>query len=583
MANPFQLEKSRIELLRLVFALAVLAVAGRVFTQSVLQHANFVALSQKQHLVQKDVLPKRGTIYAQNSGELQPLALSVERYDVLVVPRNIKDKHLVARELAAQFSLKEDDIYNQINNDKPYLPPLTKSIDKSQADALNRKDLVGVYVTPVYTRFYPEHNGASQVVGFVNSDGQGNYGLEGYYDSIINGYKGSVTAEKDNKGRYITIQNEQAAQNGSSLVTTIDINVQYKAQQLIEQAVADYRAQSGQLIVLDPKTGGVLALAATPTYDPNGYADAVQKIIDDNKNIKDPKEQKDPLSIFLNPLISQVYEPGSIIKPLVVTAGLDTDKFKPDTEAGTFGASVTVQGYEIHTAQNKAFGKENITDVLIHSDNVAMVSIANQLGNDLINQYFSAFGLGTKTSIDLAGETSGTVAAAKDWRDINRATMAFGQGLSVTPLQIATAYLAIARGGELVQPHIVQKIVDSTGKEKAVETKTIRRVMKPETAAMLKVMLQAVVDKGYENSVKLPDYTLAGKTGTAQIPDPNGGYLKDDFVHSFAGFGPVGDPRFVILVKLDRPKGVQFAGSSAGPTFQKMAKYLFNYLQIPKS
>jgi cell division protein FtsI/penicillin-binding protein 2 len=316
---------------------------------------------------------------------------------------------------------------------------------------------------------------------------------------------------------------------------------------------------------MDPKTGAILAMTSKPDYNLNEF----------NK-VAEAKNDY----LFKNPAISGLYEPGSTFKSIVMAGAIDKGLVEPDTEE-VFGKSIQVGSYEIGTAEDKAFGRETMTDVLVHSDNVGMVWVGNQMGNDVLYDTIKNFGFGEKTNIDLKGEESGVVRDKEKWRDINRATYTFGQGVSVTPLQLIAAYGALANGGKLMQPYIVKAVKNSEGNITETKPKEVRQVVSPETATKLSAMMVEVVNRGTGHHAKVDGYKIAGKTGTAQVPNPDGGYFPDDIkIGSLAGYAPAGDPKFVMLVKLDKPTKAEWGETSAGPMFGQMDKWLLNYLEV---
>ena len=556
----------RLTLLRSFALILFIVLWIQFFDKSVINHTNALSDARKQQLTKEEIVPKRGTIFAQSNDGLFPVATTDEKYTITVVPKNTKDKQTAAIIIAQNLGKDEKEIFDTINNEKLYIPPLAKRIDRDPAQKIIDAKMVGVVVIPEYVRYYLEGSLAAHALGFVNYENNGSYGIEGYYDEQLKGYAGSVTAEKDRKGRFISIGSKTDAQNGDSLVLTIDHNVQYIAESKLKEAIDKYGATSGQITIVDIKTGDIIAMASLPSFDPNKFNEVKQE--DQN--------------IFLNPTIGSVYEPGSIMKPIVISAGIDAGIIKAEDE-DTYTNMVVVQGYEIHTAQDKAFGKENITQVLENSDNVAMVSIGNKIGNDTLFEYFKNFGFGATYGIDSSGETTGKLLALKQWRDISRATMSFGQGISVTPLQMLMSYQAIGNDGILVQPRLVKSIVRSDGTKKDIEPKILRSVIKPETAEQVRRMLISVVERGHGKKAKISGYTIGGKTGTAQIPQKErGGYEENAHIGSFAGLVPGNKPQFAMLVKLDRPTNVEFAESSAAPTFGEVASYLLQYFHIPK-
>ncbi|MBI3495524.1 penicillin-binding protein 2, partial [Candidatus Berkelbacteria bacterium] len=431
--NRLPLIQSRITVLGAIFLTLFAAVFARLFEKSIIFHAQAQELANAQHFTKQELPPKRGSIFLRSKDGPVPAGLTAPKYEVLVVPKNVKDAKEVARTLAEKLDIKdqEKDIFSKINNQKLYVPPIKRRVDEAPAQAIDKLGLAGVLVIPEHVRFYPEQTLAAQALGFVDYDSEGKYGIEAYYNEELKGAAGSIVAEKDNKGRFINVFRSRQARDGSDVYLTIDSNVQYMAEAALKEGIEKYGAESGQLVVVEAKTGAMLALAVAPSFDPNKF------------NEVKPEDQK----LFLDPVISNVYEPGSIMKPMVIAGGLDAGKFTPDT-SGDFSNKVTVQGFEIHTAQDKAFGHENVTKILENSDNVAMVFLAGLMGNDVMHQNFKNFGFGGKTGIDLSGETTGKLLDLKQWRDIHRATMAFGQGISVTPLQILRAYDVIANGGK---------------------------------------------------------------------------------------------------------------------------------------
>lgn len=575
MARPYQADSTDIYSKRISYVVAIFFVIAAIllfslFKKSILEHGRYLALAKNQYYIEKENPSKRGTIYATDITSpdgVYPLATNVEKYSVSVIPKNIKDKEDASEKLSQILGMNESEIFEKINNDKPYIPPLKKHLDKADADKIIDQKLAGVYIESEDTRYYPENNLAGQVLGFVNADGQGNYGVEGYYDDQLRGRGGTIEGEKDTLGRLISVVKEEEVRDGTDLVLTIERNVQYMAEEKLKQAIDQFKADDGSITIIEPQTGKILAMAGYPNYDPNKYSEVPEN------------EQK----VFLNPVISNVYEPGSIFKPIIMSAALNEGKVEPDTE-GTFSNMTSVQGYEIHTAQDKAFGKETMTQVLENSDNVAMVWVADLLGNETMYKYLMDYGIGQKTGIDLTGETTGYVSELESWNDITRATVSFGQGMSVTPLQVLMATAAVASNGKMVKPYVVDKMVRPEQGEAITSTVEGKQVISQEAAQKLNGMLVSVVERGHGKQAGVSGYKVAGKTGTAQIPKPpseGGGYYEDKHIGSFAGFFPADNPRFAMLVRLSNPKNTEWAESSAAPTFGAMAKWLLDYYQIP--
>lgn len=573
----------RLNFLGTLFIVLGVLFLARLFDRQVIQTNNFTSEAEKQYYTKIDQPAKRGEIYIKDKDSqnlidesksgLFSVATELELFDLMVIPRNVANKKETAAKLAADLGQDEKSIFDAINVDKLYIPALKKRISKEDADKISAQNLKGVYLEGQYSRFYPENDFLSQVLGFADYEGKGRYGIEEYYDGVLKGEGGELTGLKDNMGRIIKVQESAPGKDGASLVLTIDRSIQYIAEKKLKEGVEKYGAEGGSIIIADPKTGAVLAMASTPSYDPNKFNEV----------------SKDAQSIFLNPATCLNWEPGSIFKPIVVSSAVDLNRLqsdsKPDDIPGGFKSSITVDGYDIHNALEKNYGYETVTQILENSDNVGMVWVANKVGNDDLASYINKFGFGSKTGIDLSGEASGQVSSSKKWRDVNRATISFGQGISTTPMQIMDAYMTIANKGEMIKPRIVDKIIDSDSREEMVQPSESQKVISEDTAKKVTDMLVSVVENGHGKNAKVDGFRVAGKTGTAQIPKQGGGYEDgSQTIGSFAGYAPADDPKFVMLVKLNKPKNVAWAESSAAPIFGDIASWLLNsYFKVPKS
>lgn len=555
----------RLSILIGVVFLATGGITWRLFTKSVVQHSLYVAKAENQYEVSKDLPSRRGTIYAQDFelGKTVPIAATEEKFDVSVVPRNVKDADRAVKALHSVFGLDEDAVRTVVTNGQLFAPPLVRGSSKQQRDQILEQGFPGLLIEPKRERSYPENQTAAHVLGFVNREGKGNYGIEGRFDAELRGEAGSVIGQKDTLGRLIGTVARVDPKDGADVELSLDHNVQFAIEQRLYKAVDDTNAQSGQVLLMDPSTGEIIAMAGTPSFDPNTY-----------NEIKPDESYR-----FTNPTIANAYEPGSILKPVVMASAIDLGKVEPDTKE-TFGKSVVVQGYEINTALDKAYGEETMTQVLEHSDNVGMVWVAGHMSNEEMRGAFERFGLGQPTGIDLTGEEKGTVLPLKDWREISRATMAFGQGISMTPLQVARAWAVLINGGKLVTPHVVRRLISREGVTVEAEAPIQDGVIKPETSDKLRGMLQSVIDNGSYGRTRVAGYAIGGKTGTAQIAAPGGGYLEKTYTHSLLGFFPVDKPKYLLLVKIDRPEA-EYAESTAGPLFHDIAQYLFSYYKLP--
>lgn len=559
--NNDRLTQKRIQILVLVFVVSTLGLGYRLFTKQIVQHANYLALAENQYIVKQDLPAVRGKIYF---SDMFPAATNTRLYQVSAVPRQIKDKQIAAEKLASLLKTEESELYDTINNEKYYIPPLLRHITEAEAQKIADLKISGIAVLPESVRYYPESQLASQVLGFVDANGEGHYGLEGYYNNELKGIGGEVYGEKDTKGQIFDINSNLNPQNGSDFVLTLNHDIQYQAETILKNSVEKYMADSGSMVIMEPKTGKVLAMTNYPTFDPNNYN----------------KLSKDEQGLFNNEAVSGAWEPGSVFKPLIMAMAINDNKVQPETE-NVFGSSVVVNGYDIHTSTNQAYGKETMTQVLENSDNVAMVWISELLGKDTMYKYLKDFGFGRKTGIELDGESAGELRDAKTWSDVQRATTSFGQGIVVTPLQVLNATSAMANKGKLMQPYVVDKVIDYSGKEDIRNSKEIGQVVSEDTAKKVTDMMVSVVVNGHGKKAAVRGYKVAGKTGTAQVPKPGGGYYEDRHIGSFIGYAPADDPQFSMIVRLDNPKNVDWAESSAAPTFGEMAKWLLTYLNVP--
>ncbi len=536
----------------------------RLFQKQVVQSAEYTEIAKKQYTEIEDVYASRGKIYITDKWEKEPFAVAtnIHLYSVQVIPKNIQDPLQTAQKLSSVLKINEKELYEKINNKKPYLPPIVKKLDKETAKKIADFELTGVMLIPEEQRVYPEGNFLSNLLGFVDASQNGRYGVENFYNEELKGkYGKNISSKIGLEG--ITLEQVINSQDGQNLYLTIDHTVQYICEKYLQDAINQYKAASGQVAIAEASTGKILAMASSENYDPNKF----NEVKDINK--------------FNNPVISYSYEPGSIFKPITMAAAIDAGKIEPDTTQ-VFGASVKVHDRTIKTSTNKAYGKETMTQVLENSDNVAMVWVADQLGSDLFSQYLQNFGFGKKTGIDLEAEADVWFPDNNKISDVSRATMSFGQGIATTPIQILNSYIALANNGKLMQPYVVDKIIsenDETIQNNPIE---VKQVIKPETANKITGMLISVVENGHGKKAGVKGYKVAGKTGTAQVPDlVNGGYKEHENIGSFAGYFPANNPKFVMLVKIDNPKTVTWAEESAAPVFGKIAKWLLQYYQIP--
>lgn len=544
-----------------------LALLWRFFDISVIQHSRFLAEAEKQQRYEKTEFAQRGKIYVHDSysdqNKLYPLAFDVKKFEISSSPKIILDRKGASEKLAGALGMEQDEVFDKINNDKIYAN-IKNFVSLDEARKVEDLSLVGVSITPQYSRYYPENNLASHILGFVNRESNGNYGFEGHYNNELRGLPGEIVGIQDSYRRLINFVDEKQPQDGTSYILTIDRSVQYFVEKKLKEYIESTKSDSGLVVIIDVKTGGVVAMAALPNFDPNKY----YEFADLNSNI------------FINPVIAGLYEPGSIIKPIIMSGALSEGVVTKDTKE-TFSNMTVVDGYEIHTAENTAFGEETMSDIIKNSDNVGMVWVSEKLGKDNIYKYVKDFNLLDKTRIDLDSEVVGNVPEFKYWKDINRSTIAFGQGVSVTPIALASAYATIANKGVYIYPHIVDKMVSEGGLTKSVDKQEGKRVITEEAARDVIAMMVRAVDEGHAKKAGVAGFDVAGKTGTAQISAANGYEFSESglgiYNHSLAGIAPASDPRYAMIVRLERPKLSKYAESTAAPLFGDISSFLLNY------
>lgn len=552
---------------RMYVMLAVMAgvftlLAWRLFYWQVLEREAVLALRPLARVEQAEQAP-RGTIRDRN-GYL--LAIDTTRYNIGVSPNLISDPEALAAEVAPLIGRSEEELQALFTRDEPYVR-IASMVPYTVGHTLANMETPAFVIEPVILRSHPNGALAAHVVGFVNLDRQG-YGLERTFADWLEGGEipcspplcrvvSETVAEEVKLGPRVFVPTRE----GVDLVLTIDRNIQFMAEQELQAAIEMYGAESGTIIVMDPKTGDVLAMANWPSYNPDEYANV-------------------PAERFINPAISEQYEPGSTFKVITVASALDAEAIQPDMVFNDTG-TLEVGGRIIKNWDGKGRGPVNLRQILGYSLNTATAWINTQLGVEQFLAYVDAFGFGKPTGIGMPEEAAGAVKRPGDglWHPSDLGTNAFGQGIAVTPIQMTRAFAAIVNGGNLVRPRLIRAVVDH-GRILEFEPQVDGQPISPFTAHYMQTLLADAVE--LETRTALIDgYRIGGKTGTAQVPIP-GGYHKEDTIASFIGYAPVDNPQFVILVKLDKPKGeFRWGSQSAAPTFQRLARRLLTYMNIP--
>jgi len=560
----------RIFLLLFIITTAVGLISIRLFNLQVLSHAYYSNLAANQHAISTSITPTRGQIFLSGqSGNPVLVATNISKNMVYAVPKEITDKPATAFKLSQILDMTQAEIAAKIAGSGNFAV-VKKQIEDNVSAKLKELKLKGIYMQAQDLRFYPETDLASQVVGFVGykgSDRLGQYGIEGKYEKNLAGTKGSLDAETDPTGRWIATSSRSfvPATDGDDIYLTIDPVIQFKAQEVLKDTISKHGADSGSVIVINPKTGAVMAMASEPGFDPNNYG-----------KVKDP-------SVFANKVISADYEPGSVFKAITLAAALNEKKITPQTTYEDKGV-IQIGDKQIKNSDPKPLGVQNMIQVLDQSLNTGAVFAQQQIGNDTFKNYVERFGFGQLVNLDLPGQVKGDLGNLNKKGDVFFATTSFGQGITVTPLQLVQAYSAIANGGKMETPYLVDKIVHPSGDTEQPRPQSSRQVIDPQTAAALSGMLVDVVENGHGKKAGVAGYYIAGKTGTAQVPYKNkSGYDPNTNIGSFIGYGPEDNPQFLALVRIDNPKDVKFAESTAAPAFGEIAKFILNYLQVQPS
>lgn len=544
----------RVSLLCLVFLMFGVLLVGRLFFLQVSNHGYYLALSkgqQGENIIQRGA---RGNIFLQDKqGNLITLATDSKASFAFLSPPEVQDKEHTAKVLSAILKLSKESIDSKTQRQDSLYEVLKKSLSQKEVQGIEDAKLPGVYVGKEIVRLYPQNELASHALGFVNQEGQGQYGIEEYYNTELVGSTG-VKARGTNPATYLRSLFQTNVKDGSDIILTLDFNIQSLAESLLNNAAENLGIEEGTIIVMDPRSGKILTLANTPSFDPNTYASQTN------------------LSVFQNPAVQKIFEPGSVFKPVTMAGALQEKKVTPETTYEDKGV-LKIGGYSIENYDTRVWGKRTMREVLEFSINTGAVFAKEQLGDDKFLEYVEKFGIFEPTGIDLPGEAYSQNRELRQGREINLATASFGQGVDMTQLQLLRAYSAFANRGRMAEPFLV--------KERLQEQ---RQVVSPETATTITSMLVSVVEEGYSKRARIPGYYVAGKTGTAQISWSALGIKKagysDKTVQSFMGYGPAFNPQFLILVKLQNPQ-TKTAEYSALPIFHELTKYILDYLAIP--
>lgn len=560
----------------LFFIFAFFCVIGKLCYWQIAKADELSALGTSQYAKSLEILPARGDI---RTSDNFPLATERVSYIIYANPKLVKDPQDLANTLSPLLQIDAATISAKLIQDKYWVSLKTNATEKDKqtllkAGLINKDCTVGKDISvgceDTSARFYPEASTAAQLLGFVGKDSLGNdkgySGLEGFYERQLRGRPGKATIIQDAHGNPIVARMNDlstGAEDGRTLILHVDRSIQFITEQKLAEGIQKYGAESGMAAVMDPKTGGIVAMASFPSFDPRDYQDYNE-------------------SLYINPFITSTYEPGSTFKPLVMAAALNEHLVKPDTPCPICDKPVSVGGYLIHTWNDKYTANISMNDIIVESDNTGMVYVAQQLGLDRMLSYIDKWGIGQLTNIDLQGEFAPEVRQKSEWYDTTLATAGFGQGISVTPIELLDAFASLANDGKRMEPHVVSQVIKADGSTVSIPPKEIDEPFAPETTKVMTEILVNTVNNGEAKYLRLPGYRIAGKTGTASIAK-DGHYDPNKTIASFIGFAPADNPKFVMIVILNKPSSSIYGAETAAPIWFNIAKDMLTYYGIAPS
>jgi cell division protein FtsI/penicillin-binding protein 2 len=583
--SPKKSSSNRADTMKVAVFVIGLILTARLFHLQVIRHSHYDALAISEHQKKFTIPATRGTLYFRDGDGTVPAVLNANVYTLYADPKEVKDPEKIATKLAGELQLDRERTKDLLANKKTSYAVLAKRLTKQQVDELfkSKKDLIGVNVTPVPQRVYPEGQLGAQVLGFVNDEGVGQYGVESALNNVLQGKPGLLKATTDVRGVPLSLDDAtnvaEDPKNGDNMVLTIDRNIQAKAEEVLTEGLRQSRATKGSVVVMDPNTGAVKAMANLPTYDPAKYFE-----------VGDDAYQR-----FQNRVVSDQYEAGSVIKVLTMATGLNEGVITRDS---TFNNSGRVQVADalIKNVEQSVNGTRNMTDVLKYSLNTGVVHILSQLGGGSINaqarekvySYFTEkYGFGSLTGIEQTGESAGSVYGPHtvQGNNVRYSNMVFGQGMGVTMIQTAAAFSSIVNGGNYYSPHVIEGVLTSAGEVDSKAPQPIRtNVVSAETSQAVRDMTRtALAEAAAVSRLVRPGYNVGGKTGTSQTIDPaTGKYTNDKTVGTYLGYGGDERPRYVIMVRVDDSNMPgSFSGSAAaGPIFGNLSNWLIDYYNI---
>jgi cell division protein FtsI (penicillin-binding protein 3) len=552
--------KVRIIFLSCLLSIWFVLIVGRMFQLQVLEKEHLYKLAAQQQQIQIPLVPKRGTIYDSKGNEL---AVSIEVDSVYADAQKVVDVEKTVRALASILQIDREELRQRLKKHRSF-EWVQRKISSKEVEQIKTLRLPGIYFLKENRRFYPNSQLAGHLVGFVGLDSKGLEGIEYQYDTLLNGENHVWTAARDALGRQIAMGKVpfEKEDHYRNVVLTIDKSIQHVIETELSRGVEKWGAKGGMVIAMNPLTGKILAITSYPTFNPNQFIQYRSKT-------------------WRNRAVSDVFEPGSLFKVFLAAAALEEKIIRSSDSFFCENGSYTVYDRTIH--DHSKYGWLTFQQIIKFSSNIGASKVGEKMGRERFYRYISAFGFGEKTKIGLPGEGNGIVHHPRYWTPVALDTISFGQGISVTGIQLVTALSAIANGGNLMKPRVVEKIMDEKGEVvQSFQPEIVRRVISEETAKRVMALLKATTEKGGTGEGAVPSgYEVAGKTGTAQKVDSLlGGYSEDRYTSGFMGFAPAEEPKLVLLVVVDEPQGNNYGGVVAAPIFKAIMEKVLPYLQV---
>ena len=547
----------RINFLIALFLIATGTLLARLYHLQIVKGEDYSAFAKGIYFKINNTQPPRGDIYFQDkAGEQRYLvATNTQSYFVYADPKEVENAQNALAQLSAILEIDSEEnevVLTRLNNKESSYALIKKNLTEDEINRINELNLPGIYIQSESMRIYPAGETGAHILGFLGFEGDtrtGQYGIEEYYNNILSGSE-----------NYKLFSGQGA--DSADLELTVDYGIQFVIEKKLEELLDKLDADSATAIFMNPKTGAILAMAQKPGFDSNKY------------------EEVEYVDVFKNNLVQSVYELGSVFKPITMAAAIDAGVVTPQTVYNDTG-SIRIGGYTISNFDGKARDLQTMTEVLEKSLNTGAIFAQQQLGKKKFRDYLEAFQFDKLTGIDIQGEVAGNIQSIKNTnRDIDFATASFGQGISFSPLRFLTSAAAIANEGKIMKPFLVNKVIRNE-EEKTTEPEVLAQPITALTASRVTAMMVSVADNSFDKKMAVPGYSVAGKTGTAQIPSKDGSGYSDQTIHSVVGFAPAYDPKFVGIIRVDNVRGINFASDSIAPVFGDMASFILQYYQVP--